>query len=285
METIYTVKQSRIKLKSINDSIDLWLWGDVHRDATGCDSGRWKHFLKKAARGDPDKTYYMGMGDYHDFASESEQRQLNNGTLHETTMERLNKLANDQNGDFAKEIEQMRGKLLGLVTGNHSWKFPNGITSDQDLANRMGCKSLGWLCYYVLTFDLPGGKAADVHIVACHGKAGGKRAGSSINQVEDMKTLFPLADIYVMGHDHARGAWPIDVLHATSSLGNINIKQKRQFLCRSGSFLRGYVPGTSSYVTGRLLRPADIGALKLNIGFHRDQVGGDRIITDIEAII
>ena len=284
METIYTVKSSRIKLSSFNDSINLWLWGDVHRDAVGCDEERWKHFLRKSAQDDPKKTYYIGMGDYHDLASSTEQKHLNRDSLHETTMESLDDLVEKNNVSFAKEIDHMRGHLLGLIDGNHNWRFPDGRTASEDLANKMECQHLGWLCHYTITFDI-GGKSINVHLVLCHGRAGGKRAGTSINQVEDLKNIFPIEDIYCMGHDHNRGAWPVNVLHPVSNKGEVKIKQKRQFLCRSGAFLKAYEKDTSNYATGRLLRPSDLGALKLNISFHRDRKDGDRVITDIEAVI
>ena len=256
----------------------------MHRDAVSCDVKRWKWFLDKAAKDDPDRTYYMGLGDYHDLASAREQVHLNRNALHETTMESLDELVEKNNRKFAEEIKQMRGKLIGMIDGNHNWKFPNGVTASEDLANRMGAPHLGWLSHITLTFKFSGGKKTqNVYIVACHGRAGGKRIGTSINQVEDMKTIFPLADIYIMGHNHDRGAWPMDIFYPTKGG---DIKQKRQFLCRSGSFKKAYEEGKSSYEVGRLLRPADLGALKLNISFHRDLSDGkDRIITDIEAII
>jgi hypothetical protein len=284
METIYTVKRKVIEMDSPADYMNIWFWGDVHRDATSCDVDRWKYFLKKSAEDDPEKTWYMCMGDTHDFASDREQQKLmrDGYSLHETTRETIDDLVIKRNRAFCSEIKQMNGRLLGMIDGNHNWRFPNGVTASEDLANRMGCEHLGWLCHYTLTFKF-GGKQQNVYILACHGRAGGKRAGASINQLEDMKTMFPIADIYVMGHDHNRGAWPTSVLYPTNAG---MIKQKRQFFCRSGSFKLAYEDGKSSYETGRLLRPSDLGALKLKIGFHRDQKGeGDRIITDIEAII
>lgn len=224
----------------------------------------------------------MGMGDYHDLASAREQQHLNRDSLHETTMETIDELVVKRNREFCQEIKQMKGNLLGLLDGNHNWRFPNGVTASEDLANRMGCPHLGWLTHYTLSFRFSGKKIRNVYIVACHGKAGGKRIGNSINQVEDMKAIFPMADLYVMGHNHDRGAWPIDILYPES---DGHIKQKRQFLCRSGSFLKAYEKGRSNYATGRLLRPADLGALRINISFHRDRSEGDRIVTDIEAVI
>ena len=282
METIYTTHREEIKV-NFSDPINIWFFGDVHRDATSCDEKRWRWFLSKAALDDPKKTYYFGLGDYHDLASAREQVHLNRNALHETTMESLDEMVEKNNRKFAEEIKQMRGRLLGLVDGNHNWRFPNGVTASEDLANRMGCPHLGWLTHYTLTFKFDKNrKAQNVYIVACHGRAGGKRVGTSINQVEDMKAIFPMADIYIMGHNHDRGAWPIDILYPTKGG---EIKQKRQFLCRSGSFKKAYEEGKSNYEVGRLLRPADLGALKLKIGFHRDRTEGDRIITDIEAVI
>lgn len=282
METIYTTHRAEIPV-SFSDTIGIWFWGDVHRDAVSCDEKRWKWFLDRSAKDDPRYTYYMGMGDYHDLASAREQQKLTRDHLHETTMETLDELVEQRNRKFSEEIKQMRGRLLGMIDGNHNWRFPNGTTASEDLANRMGCPHLGWLTHYTLTFQFPGKKSQAVYIVACHGRAGGKRVGTSINQVEDMKVIFPMADIYVMGHNHDRGAWPVDILYP-NQYGEM--KQKRQFLCRSGSFKKAYETGKSAYEVGRLLRPADLGALKLNISFHRDQGDGrDRIVTDIEAII
>ena len=66
--------------------------------------------------------------------------------------------------------------------------------------------------------------------------------------------------------------------------GVYKLKQKRQFLCRSGSFKKAYTADSSSYEVGRLLKPSDLGALKLTIGFHRDSSDGkDIVITDITA--
>jgi hypothetical protein len=124
-----------------------------------------------------------------------------------------------------------------------------------------------------------------IYIVACHGRAGGKLAGSSINQVEDLKKIFPIADIYIMGHDHQRGAWPTSILLPGDQ--GTGIKQKRQFLARSGSFKKGYTSGVASYEVGSLYRPSDMGAVQFSISLHRqkEKNGYERIITDIKATI
>lgn len=285
MDFIFTKFQKVIELDNLDKQLNLWFFGDVHRDAEACDADRWKYFLKKARKDDPDNTYYMGLGDYHDFASYSEQKAIKNSSLHDQTIEKFNRVVMDDIDFFCDEIKQMRGRLLGLVEGNHTWQFLDNTTATQVMAEKMETNYLGWLTHFTLTLEWKG-KMQNIYIVACHGRAGGKRIGTSINQVEDMKAIFPAADIYIMGHNHDRGAWPVDVLIPSRGKKGISIKQKRQFLCRSGSFLKAYEAGKSGYVTSRLLRPADLGALKIRVGLHRDRKdGSDRLITDIEAVV
>lgn len=285
MKATYKILSNEIKVKGINDPITLWLFGDIHRDTRNCDVDRWKWFLKRAKEGMNDNTYFIGMGDYHDFASTREKRYLETDGIHESTRHMLDEVAEKHNRELAEEMSFMKGRLLGLVEGNHSWRFENGKTSTEDLAERLGTVDMGWLCHFTLIVHSGGHNINQaIHMVLCHGKAGGKTAGITLNQVADLKPLFPIADIYAMGHDHQRGAWPSSCLIPVLGRNVWRIKQKRQLLCRSGSFLKGYQDNSISYEIFRLYKPSDLGALKLTIGFHRDQTkGDDLIITDLSA--
>lgn len=292
METVYTTKTREIILPSLTTKIRLWLFGDIHRDAPSCDVDRWKWFISEAKRTQDEFTYYMGLGDYNDFASSREQEHLQTKRgLHRETIIKLDGLAEKDNRRIAREMSFMRGKLLGFIEGNHTWIFMNGKTATEDLSERMGTEFLGWLNHFTLKvkFENGGNRQQNVYIVSCHGQAGGKTVGNSVNQLDNLRQVFPVADIYCMGHDHQRLARPISVLLPSSrqdGTGEVRLKQKRQFLCRSGSFKKAYMEGVSGYEVGRLLKPADLGALMLEIGFHRDQKeGDDRVITDITAIV
>jgi hypothetical protein len=286
METIYTVTNSNLEI-SYKDTITIWFWGDVHRDTPSCDVERWKWFLSEAKRTMNENTYFYGLGDYNDFASASEQKHIHSGKLHRETILKLDDIVKRDNRRLASEIKFMRGKIIGLVEGNHTWEFFDGQTACMDLATRMGTNYLGWLNHHTIniSFKDRAGSKKDVYIIGCHGKAGGKTMGNTINQVDDMRSIFPIADIYVMGHDHQRTARPASILLPYSSKGESHLKQKRQFLCRSGSFKKAYTPGVSSYEVSRLLKPSDLGALRMDISFHRDTKEGERIITDITAIV
>jgi len=283
MRATYRTLQDEIKIDKFTDTITLWFFGDIHRDTKNCDVERWKWFLKNA-KGSMDKnTYFICMGDTHDFASTREKKYLSK-EVHESTQNAFDLMAEKNNRDFVREISFMKGRLLGLIEGNHSWVFKNGKTSNEDLAERLDSKDMGWLCHYTILFipkNRPGSTIA-VHFVLCHGKAGGKTFGITINQVGDLKQIFPVADVYICAHDHQRTAHPCSVLVPINGQKGYEIKQKRQFLCRSGSFVKAYQDGSDSYEVFRLYRPSDLGALKLTINFHRDI---NRTITDIRAII
>jgi len=289
METIYTVTQSEIFLDSISKKIKLWFFGDVHRDTPSCDVDRWRWFLKRARDTLDDNTLFYAAGDYNDFASATEQKTIYRGNLHRETLIKLDGIVERDNRRFVNEISFMRGHMIGFIEGNHTWFFLNGKTATEDIAERMNTQYLGWLNHHTLSIKFRNTtKYINIHIVGCHGRAGGKKVGTSINQVEDMREIFPIADIFIMGHDHQRSATPQSVIVPTTSKkdGKIRMKQMRQFLCRSGSFKKGYTEGVSSYEVGRLLKPADLGALLLEISFHRDiKDEHDRLIVDIEARI
>lgn len=276
MKATYKVLQDEIELTKYSDPVTLWFFGDVHRDTAACDVDRWKYFLKTAKDTMDENTYFICMGDTHDFASTREKRYLSTfPEVHGTTSRTFDLIAEKNNRDFAAECSFMRGRLLGIIEGNHSWIFENGKTSVEDLAERLDSKDMGWLCHYSIIFRTKSGHivSTTIHLVLCHGKAGGKTVGATVNQIDDLRRIFPIADIYCFAHDHQRIAQPVNILVPTSNPMDRGyfIKQKRQLLCRSGSFMKGYHPGSNSYEIFRLLRPSDLGALKVTINFRRDQ--------------
>jgi hypothetical protein len=289
MEFIYTHRYKKIEIKP-TDKICLWMFSDVHRDTPQCDVERWKWFLQRAKKSHDefDHVFYFILGDTHDFVSFSEQKKLTSNNLHKTTIDKLDLSVQTDIRKFASEISFMKGHILGIIEGNHSWTYVNGETSTQDLAKRMDTEYLGWLSYFRLAAEFKNKESRKtVDFCLCHGKAGGKTAGITITQVDDLRRIFPVADVFCMGHDHQRGAIPQSVLIPThGGNGQFNMKQQRQFLCRSGSFKRAYMNDTSGYEIGRLFKPSDLGALQLVIQFHRDRRNNeDQIKLDIEARI
>lgn len=282
MENTFTEVVRKIEIENESDYFYLILFGDTHADTPNHDRERMLYFLKKAADFPKDKTYYIGLGDYNDFMSTSEKMNVK-GKVHESTVAKFDQIAEKANRDFAKICKQMIGRTLGLIEGNHNWVFSDGKTSGEDLAERLKTECIGGMSHMTLNVYVKSRrKDQKLFISLHHGKGAGKLAGSTINNVEELKTIFPVSDICAMGHDHKRGVVPVISLipNATGKL-----KQKRCMLVRTGCFLASYKSNEQSYAVKRLYRPTDMGGIVLKVSFHRDRKDMDTIITDIEAII
>lgn len=255
-------------------------FGDVHRDSPNCDVDKWKRFLRHCKEHHNRHTYYLGMGDLMDFASFSERKVLS--TVHESTLAKMDDVAMRDLEKFADEISFMKGNLLGLHHGNHEWKFRDGRLATEVLCEMLDCPFLGYAAYIRLVACCKGTTVAlSTAIFSSHGKGGGQLLGSPYNAVEKMAKIFHDADIYLMGHDHHKGAVSRTTLYIDNHL---NMGQKRQWFGRTGSFLKGWVNDEPSYCIGRLYSPTDLGTIKFAVTISRSKKHGiDRMCKDIHA--
>lgn len=280
-EAVFTTCYRRIVLPTLNTPWNLWPIGDVHHDSVNCDRGRFAEVLRAIKRTMTPHDLILYMGDENDKVAASEGAALRMTKLHGGTAEKFDEDAIRDAKEFFEAVEWTAPHTIGMIEGNHTWRFltsnpardhMQGDTTTAWLARRMKTRWLGYLSYIRVSVGCRNrNQFYTVDIVACHGKAGGKLVGTAINQVDDLRAIFPAADIYIMGDNHQRGAWPVSNLFC-GSLGPaeaLTIKQKRQFLCRSGSFLRGFVENRPMYTVRRLLRPAELGHIRISIQHTR----------------
>lgn len=268
-------------------SFTLWLFGDVHAGIKSFDKQAFIRFLKEAEKSD--NPYFLGMGDYLDFASFSSNKKLNAGDLHETEEEWIDTRVRRDVEEFADLIKFMKGRLIGMVGGNHQFKLQSGQTSDEYLCELMKTKYLGWLSAINVLFETTGETVKkSVKIFACHGVWGGKLLGTSLNKLVDMQAIIPNCDIYAMGHDHQRMAVPKSTLMFRRAPNEVGFKlaKTRQFFVRTGSFQKSYVKDSSGFAQSKLMRPADIGAVRINVSIDRDCTNyKDERSLKLEAVI
>jgi hypothetical protein len=288
MSTAYnTFVTYAIKHPRPTSEIKIVPFGDIHRDSHACDEDRWKNFLKDCKANHDANTYYLGMGDYNDFASYSERKVLRN--LHESTSIKMDGWALRDVDRLASELEFMRGNLIGLIHGNHEWQFLDGDLATEKLCAKLGCKFLGYATYVRISAPMKGksGNRWSMDIFASHGKGGGQLLGSPYNNVEKMEKIFPNADIYLMGHDHHKGAISKTKLIAEGQHESeeLTVKQRRQWFGRTGSFLRGWIDNEPSYVVGAMYPPTDLGTIRFNAKVSRNRKDGvDRVVKDITCV-
>lgn len=259
---IFTIHEFSIPCGKYNEPKYLIPFGDVHRSSDMFAKEKWHDFLDWARK--KRDCYFLGMGDYDDLASTTERIVLGDNSLHTSTVKSLEQLYRENTAAFCKEISFMKGRLLGLVEGNHYGKFSSGITTTQLMCQNLECKYLGVSSFIRLKLVESKSNILNIDLFAHHGKGGGKRTGSSINSVEDMMRIAD-AQIYLMGHDHRKSVSAVNKLYLTEGNGSVKIDDKRILLIRTGSFLKGYENNTASYVADGAYSPTDLGVVKIEL--------------------
>jgi hypothetical protein len=274
---VFTLHRYRINVTDFTKPIRLIFWGDVHRDSPLHAHDKWREFREYARK--LKNAYFLGMGDYCDGMSTSERDAILRANLHESTLENMDGVANGTVGLIAKEIECMRGRIIGLLNGNHFYSYPSGINSDQKLCEKLGCKYLGVSSFVRLEFHYHS-VIQNLDVWAHHGGGASRLPGGSINRVDQMREHAE-ADIYVSGHDHRRGAWPANPrLHLMRDTKNpesrLMLKSRQQWLVKSGSFLMAYEDGRASYNVDVGRGPCSLGHAEIEVTLRRTRESGEK---------
>lgn len=290
-DQLFTTHRFEIPLDHFGEDFYIPVFSDVHRYAYNCDVKGWLNFLDYCKRLEREKkrVYYLGLGDYDDMISTSERLKLDHSQFHDTTYDTLDDFVDKRTKDFCKELDFMKGKTIGLVEGNHHYKFSHGDTSTMRMCKYLNTKYLGGISIIRLVFTYKGNpraKKATVDIYAHHTAGsrggGGRKAGSSLNKLEDMADVWDV-DICLAGHDHRMNSgFPIRMF-----LDNqMNVKQRDILLVRTGSFQKGWVPDKQGYVPTFNGKPNFLGCPVLKLTPMRTGVhSGHETITVKKAVL
>jgi hypothetical protein len=281
---IFTIHRQEIRNAKVNEPIYLIPFGDIHRHSPLCHEEKWVEFLTWAKT--KRNAYFLGMGDYDDMASASERDILSNRHLHEATKDTLETLYKKFTDKLVKELSFMDGRLIGLLEGNHYAEFQNGTTSTQRMCEALNCPYLGCNAFVRISFTLSGRNTRQcIDVFAHHGLGAARFSGGSIKRVEDMQNVAQ-ADIYLMGHDHRKSVATKSILQLKDGGGDVRLSHQKIIIGRTGSFLRGYVPGAKSYVADRNLVPSDLGVIKIEMTPRRKSENGrDHEWIDLHASV
>jgi len=263
---IFETHEVIIPFKGEGKPIYIIPFGDIHHSSPLCDREKFDEFLAWAKT--KKNAYFLGMGDYDDLGSTSERMILKNPALHEATVETLDHLYLRNTMELVEKMKFMKGRVIGLLEGNHYGELQSGVTTTQKMCDMLQCKYLGVSAFIRLTLrqeHIKSRHSTSVDIWAHHGKGASRMAGGSLNAVEHMVGAAE-ADIYLMGHDHKKSvAYATRLYLGDSHRGVPSLKQRKILLARTGSFLRAYVPGKVSYVADRMLNPSNLGTVKIEL--------------------
>ncbi len=248
------------------DTIRLVFFGDVHRDSPNHANGKWQAFLDemRARVQSKEQIYFFGMGDYLDSTSTSERECLGHisKAMHETFRNDIAALQLAKCELFAKECAFMRGRIIGMLNGNHYFNFDHGSNGDQKICELLSAKYLGVCSFVRLSFEVSG-RAITRDIFAHHGAGAARLFGGSFNRVQQMAEGAE-ADIYAMGHDHKRIASPGQPrLFLADSSAGLKVEQREPVVLRTGSYLASFEPGVVNYNVDACRSPASLGHVEV----------------------
>ena len=226
------------------------------------------------------------MGDYLDSTSTSERECLGDISkkMHETFKKDVKALQLAKIEMIADELSFMKGRLIGLINGNHYFQFDSGINGDQKLAELLDCKYLG-VCAFIRLYFIIHGRTHALDIFAHHGVGAARLIGGSINRVAQMFEGAE-ADIAIMGHDHKRGA-----MHTTprmflenNSRGGLKIRNRESLAVRSGSYLASFRPSEANYNVDACRPPSSLGHVEVLVRFNHRGYKERHIETQIRCL-
>jgi len=253
--------------------------GDVHYGASDFPK---RHFVEHIQWGVDRGAYFVGMGDYLDFTSDSQRKIL--GSLRESTKVQLDDLARMRADELVALMAVSKGRWLGLLTGNHSWLFQDGTNVEQYICKQLGCDYLGdmALIRIVATPPMKNHPEADTILLVHHGVGGGTTIAGQLAKPEQA-LKWSQADMVLMGHCHAKIVGSTDRIFVTP---DGKTSHRTTLTARTGAFLKAYAGhapkgldepaylSSGSYVEKKAMMPSSIGGICFSIGV--EQIDGSK---------
>ena len=267
------VKQEIPFILAENQKTMLMPIGDVHYGSKGWPKNKFVEHMKWGMeRG----ALFLGVGEYLDFTSFSQRKQL--APLRDEVKDEISSMTKDKTWELYDLLAFTKGRWVGMLEGDHYWEFEDGTTCDQMLCRLLKTEFLGTSSHIRLTPNgaPKGHPEADTLIYVHHGIGSARLSGGHLHRVEDMLKWIE-ADIYLMGHTHAKVSAPIDRQYISPDGVHYH---RTKTIARTGGWLRGYYShkpldltkpaahSRGSYVERKAYTPSAMGGLCIGIGYE-----------------
>lgn len=267
------------RYRNANDVMSIYAIADIHRGARGCSLEQLREDIRKI-RANP-KAAWVLVGDYCDFIAPGDKRYDPSCVDEDLKVNELGRLASLLIGKTVEDLRPIAGRCLGAGMGNHEVSYLR-LTLQQeiheDLCRMLGTHNLmfsGWFdiffehaprmrqaCEWVLRpDDKDCGKRGQVRlrVFQHHGFSAAQSPGGRINVLHKLLTNFD-ADLIMIGHLHEQFIRARAVL--TPDIACRRILQRGQVGMITGTYLKTYEPGFSSYGEIKGHAPAVLGATR-----------------------
>jgi len=260
---------------SRSDQIKLVYFSDLHWMAKACTEKEVMR-TRNEIRDDPN-TFWIGGGDYGEFIGFGDTKRFDPDAVAEhvrvADLARLGKKTYEAIRDI---FEPIKHKCLGLIVGNHEKQYMRRQQQEDLhgwLCTELDVTDLGYSCFMDVVFvrtrkvrkptlraktvSDPNTHSESFRIFCHHGAGAAQTKGGKINRLTAFMRNFD-ADIYFMGHIHDQLGCKIQMLTANTACTKIRNRSKIGVV--SGSYLKTYAQGVTSYAEQKGYEPVTLGA-------------------------
>jgi len=245
--------------------------GDIHRGNPWMHEESLYNTIKYVKNND---CYVILMGDYGECINSKDPRHDYNA------LEGKYNTPDKQYRKILEDLSPIKDKVICMLEGNHEsnfWRRHNHNYTEW-LATDMNVEYPGISAYIRFKFKRKTGEkrfSTNIFdIYAHHGWAGGRSAGYQVQTIHSLKTIFPQAHMYLMGHNHQLGeALPRTHLYVDKRTNKI--REQSQYFFFTGSYIKGHEQGLGSYVEARAYPPTMIGSPIIEVKPNRVDGGQD----------
>jgi hypothetical protein len=265
-----------------DDVFKLFNISDVHLMAKGCSEKTFRADMQNITN-DP-HALWVGGGDYADFIGYRDKRFDPDAVCEDVSVKELADMGRAGMHRFVDIVRPAAPGCLGLILGNHEQKYE--LATEHEVLNSWACEELGvkyfgycamfHLAFYRTPQKMPDGRkwmpyppkrnssttTVSYTVFLHHGAGYAATPGGKMNKLIQFMQSFQ-ADIYMLGHVHDKVSRKEPML-GINALGTDIIQHERLGVI-SGSYLRTYTSGYTSYGEMKGYRPTSLGPAVVEI--------------------
>jgi hypothetical protein len=280
---------------SRSDVFEIWNLSDLHMGAKACAEDMIRRDVE-AIKSNPN-AYWLGGGDYCDFINYGDKRFDPDAVSESISVKDLGQLGRKSAEMVYDMFSPIRDKCLGLLYGNHELSYMKdkamqnlhskmcidlnvpdlGYCCLMDLEFIRDSHKKGKVCKPLFTIENPRkekiiGQVYEVRVFAHHGSGFATTPGGKLNKLIQFMNNFD-ADIYFLGHVHDQVGRRQATITADRDCKKITAHEKLGVI--SGSYLKTYEHGSTTYGEQKGYAPTTLGAAKITINPDKRTFQGD----------
>ena len=275
--------------KSKTDLITVWNLSDIHLGSKACALDKAKEDIERI-RTDP-FSFWVGGGDYADYIGFQDKRFDPDAVAENIKVADLGRMGKKLTEEVRDLFSPIKHKCLGLLFGNHEKRYQqwqeqthlhSWLCTELEVPN-LGYSAIFDVAFYrwsktkspKIVYELPNPNETQTQsfrFFVHHGAGFAMTKAGKLKRLMDFMTSFD-AEIYMVGHVHDQEG--VRMITVGADTYCTNLVQKHKLGVISGSYLKTYAQGVTTYGEQRGYAPTTLGAATVEINPHQHTFKGE----------